>query len=71
MGADNEGSATGMSRATKLKVEDPPAEDGGWAGIPSLSLQQLWFSIQRREWSSLVAVPGDRDMSVMDFVKRL
>ena len=60
-----------MSRATKLKVEDAPAEDTAWAGIPSLSLQQLWFSIQRREWSSLVAVPADRDMPVMDFVKPL
>jgi hypothetical protein len=71
MGADKEGSATGMSRATKLKVEDRLEEDGAWAGIPSLSLQQLWFSIQRHEWSSLVAVPADRDMPVMDFVKPL
>ena len=60
-----------MSRATKFKVEDAPAEGVAWAGIPSLSLQQLWFSIQRREWSILVAVPADRDMAVMDFVKPL
>jgi hypothetical protein len=60
-----------MSRATKLKVEDAPAEDTAWAGIPSLSLQQLWFSLQRREWSSLIAVPADRGMSLMDFVQPL
>jgi hypothetical protein len=60
-----------MSRATKLKVEDAPAEDTAWAGIPSLSLQQLWFSLQRREWSSLVAVPADRGMSLMDFARPL
>ena len=60
-----------MSRATKVKVEESPAEDPAWAGIPSLPLQQLWFSLQRREWSTLVAVPGDRDSSVMDFGRPL
>jgi hypothetical protein len=60
-----------MSRATKVKVEESPGEDSAWAGIPSLSLQQLWFSLQRREWSTLVAVPGDRDSSVMDFGRPL
>jgi hypothetical protein len=71
MGADDESSATGMSRATKFKVEDSSAEHPAWAGIPSLSLQQLWFSLQRREWSTLVAVPADRDMAVMDFGRPL
>jgi hypothetical protein len=65
MGADNEG------RATKLKPEDSPTEAPPWPGIPSLSMQQLWFSLQRREWSTLVAVPADRNMSVMDFVRPL
>jgi hypothetical protein len=60
-----------MSRATKIKADDAPAEESAWAGIPSLSLQQLWFSLQRREWSSLVAVPADRGLSVMDFVRPL
>lgn len=60
-----------MSRATKIKAEDVPSEESSWAGIPSLSMQQLWFSLQRREWSSLVAVPADRDLSVMDFVRPL
>lgn len=71
MAADNEGGATGMTRATKRTPEDSPAGDAGWAGIPSLSLQQLWFSLQRREWSTLVAVPADRDVSVMDFGRPL
>ena len=71
MGADSDGNAIGMSRATKFKPEDSPTEDAAWAGIPSLSLQQLWFSLQRREWSTLVAVPADRDMSVMDFGRPL
>src|SRR5262249_8846619 len=60
-----------MSRATKIFQEDRPAEDSGWAGIPSLSLQQLWFSLQRREWSTLVVVPADPEMSVMDFGRPL
>src|SRR5215468_4457937 len=65
MGVDNEG------RATKLKPEESPTEASAWAGIPSLSLQQLWFSLQRREWSTLVVVPADREMSVMDFGRPL
>jgi len=60
-----------MSRATKVTEEESPAEDSAWAGIPSLPLQQLWFSLQRREWSTLVAVPGDRDSSVMEFGRPL
>jgi hypothetical protein len=60
-----------MSGATKIEPEDSPTDAPAWAGIPSLSLQQLWFSLQRREWSSLVAVPADRDMSVMDFGRPL
>ena len=70
-GANNEGSAAGMSRAPKIEPEDAPTEDPVWAGIPSLSLQQLWFSLQRREWSTLVAIPADRNQSVMDFVRPL
>lgn len=46
----------------------PRAEEKTWAEIPSLSLQQLWFSLQRAQWSSLVAVPADRNLSIMDFV---
>jgi len=65
MGVDNEG------RATKLKPEESPTEASAWAGIPSLSLQQLWFSLQRRDWSTLVVVPADRNMPVMDFVRPL
>src|SRR5215470_558378 len=61
-----------MSRApTKLQPEDSPAEEPVRAGIPSLSLQQLWFSLQRREWSTLVAIPADRNLPVMDFVRPL
>jgi len=67
----DKGSAAGMSQAPKVKLEDSPGEEAAWAGIPSLSLQQLWFSLQRREWSTLVAVPADREMSVMNFVRPL
>jgi hypothetical protein len=71
MGADSNGNVTGMSQATRIKLEDSPTEDSGWAGIPSLSMQQLWFSLQRREWSTLVVVPADREMSVTDFGRPL
>jgi len=70
MGADNEGGA-GTSRVAKIQPQESPAEGPAWAGIPSLSMQQLWFSLQRREWSSLVIIPADRDMSVMDFGRPL
>jgi len=60
-----------MSQATKTKPEDSPGEAPAWAGIPSLSLQQLWFSLQRHEWSSLVLVPADKGISVMDFARPL
>ena len=60
-----------MTRASKVKREDASAEDAAWAGIPSLSMQQLWFSLQRHEWSTLVAVPADRETSVMDFGRPL
>jgi hypothetical protein len=60
-----------MSRATKIKSEDMPAQQAAWAGIPSLSLQQLWFSLQRREWTSLVAVPADRNIPTIEFVRPL
>ena len=60
-----------MDRATKIKQEESDPQNSAWAGIPSLPLQQLWFSLQRREWSTLVAVPADRDTSVMDFGRPL
>src|SRR5262249_439840 len=69
--AANPGSDPTMSRATKVKGEESPAEDAAWAGIPSLSMQQLWFSLQRHEWSSLVVVPADRETSVMGFGRPL
>jgi hypothetical protein len=72
MGADSNGNARGMSRATKVKLADDESTEGQtWAGIPSLSMQQLWFSLQRREWSTLVAIPADRETSVMDFGRPL
>jgi len=60
-----------MSQATPFKLDQAPAEGSAWAGIPSLSLQQLWFALQRLEWASLVLVPGDENLSVIDFGRPL
>jgi hypothetical protein len=72
MGAESEGNTRGMGHATTFKLtEDPSTEGDSWAGIPSLSMQQLWFSLQRLEWSTLVMVPADREMSAMDIGRPL
>jgi hypothetical protein len=61
-----------MSRSTTFKLADPaPAETANWPGVPSLSMQQLWFAIQRLEWASLVIVPADGNSSAIDFGKPL
>ena len=61
-----------MSRSTTFKLADAaPVETANWPGVPSLSMQQLWFSIQRLEWSSLVIVPADGNSSAIDFGRPL
>ena len=61
-----------MSRSTTFKLADTaPAETANWPGVPSLSMQQLWFAIQRLEWASLVIIPADGNSSAIDFGKPL
>jgi hypothetical protein len=61
-----------MTRSTTFKLADPaPAETANWPGVPSLSMQQLWFSIQKLQWASLVIVPADGNSSAIDFGKPL
>jgi hypothetical protein len=61
-----------MSRSPTFKLAEPaPAETANWPGVPSLSMQQLWFAIQRLEWASLVIVPADGNSSAIDFGKPL
>lgn len=52
-----------MSRATfKLATEAGPDLHAG-SSSPALPMQQLWFSIQRLPWSSLVLLPADPETS--------
>jgi len=57
---------TSTSTPTEKPVDDPV-----WPGIPPLGMQQLWFSIQRLEWSSLVVVPAGPGSSALDFGRPL
>src|SRR3984893_16397531 len=41
------------------------------ARLPSLDLQQLWFSLLRYEWSSLVVVPADEGCSAQRIAESL
>ena len=61
-----------MSRSPTFKLAEPaPAETANWSVVPPLSMQQLWFAIQRLEWASLVIVPADGHSSAIDFGKPL
>jgi len=54
-----------MTRATfKLADEGGPEPQSG--AVPPLPMQQLWFSIQRLGWSSLVLVPADPETSALE-----
>jgi hypothetical protein len=68
---DPDGKARGMSQATPFKLDQAPAEASARAGVPPLSLQQVWFALHRLEWASLVLVPGDENGSVIDFGRPL
>ncbi len=60
-----------MSRATfKLAAEAGPDLHPG-ASSPALPMQQLWFSIQRLPWASLVLLPADPETSAQDVGKAL
>ncbi len=61
-----------MTRAIHFMIpEEPPADVLPWTGVPPLSMQQLWFSIQRLEWSTLVVVPAGPETSALDFGRPL
>jgi hypothetical protein len=42
-----------------------------WKGMPPLALQQLWFSLQRLNWNSVVVLPASPDVSAEDFGRPL
>ncbi|RPH69271.1 MAG: hypothetical protein EHM78_15845 [Myxococcaceae bacterium] len=61
-----------MSRSNIFKLADAaPVEAATWPGPPSLSMQQLWFTIQRLQWASLVVVPADGTSSAEEFGRPL
>ena len=61
-----------MSSAPTFKLADPATpEPLPWVGIPPLSMQQLWFSLQRLEWATLAVVPADGHSSALDFGRPL
>lgn len=66
------GRARQMSGSTIFKLADAaPVEAGKWPGPPPLSMQQLWFTIQRLQWASLVVVPADGNSAAADFGRPL
>jgi hypothetical protein len=74
MGADTDREAREVTHATGIRLaeETPtPADEPIWSGIPPLAMQQLWFSIQRQQWSSLVVVPAGPESLVLDFGRPL
>jgi len=61
-----------MSRSPIFKLADAaPVEAARWPGGPPLSLQQLWFTVQRMQWASLVVLPGDGNSSAGEFASAL
>ena len=60
-----------MSGPTFKLAEQLPENASYWGGPPPLEVQQLWFSLQRREWSTLVVVPAGPESSGMDFGRPL
>ena len=66
------GRAREMSRSPIFKLADvAQLEAPRSGGPPSLSMQQLWFTIQRLQWASLVVVPADGSSSAEDFGRPL
>jgi len=60
-----------MNRAT-FKLADRAGSDTQPGGAPpALPRQQLWFSIQRFDWSSLVLLPADPDTSAFELGRAL
>lgn len=66
------GRAREMSRSPIFKLADvAQLEAPRSGGPPSLSMQQLWFTIQRLQWASLVVVPADGSSPAEDFGRPL
>jgi hypothetical protein len=61
-----------MSRAIKVELAEEVSGDtqSGGSG-PPVSLQQLWFTLQREEWSSLVVMPAGPETSALDVARTL
>ena len=60
------------SGPTLVRVNEEPSADAPiWSGIPPLSMQQLWFSLQKLQWSSLLILPAGPDWSSLDFGRPL
>lgn len=60
-----------MSRAT-FKLAEPGGPESQFGGVPpELPRQQLWFSLQRFDWSSLVLLPADPDTSAFELGRAL
>ena len=60
-----------MNRATfKLAEQSGPDTQAG-GSQPALPLQQLWFAVQRFEWSSLVLLPADPATSAFELGRAL
>jgi len=61
-----------MTRSSKVKLaEEVPGDALPWAGAPPVSLQQLWFAVQRLEWSSLVVMPSGPESSAFEVARAL
>lgn len=60
-----------MSRATFKLADQAGGEAQPGALPPALSRQQLWFSIQRFDWSSLVLLPADPETSALELGQAL
>ncbi|MGZ6124703.1 MAG: hypothetical protein ACXWLR_07070 [Myxococcales bacterium] len=60
-----------MSRATFKLAEETGADLHAGASSPALPMQQLWFSIQRLPWASLVILPADPETSAQEVAKAL
>ena len=57
--------------AAVFKVPENAPEALPWASAPPVAMQQLWFSLQRQPWASLVVVPADPETATMDFGRPL
>ncbi len=61
-----------VAPATTFKLSDDTAPEGlPRVGTPPVSIQQLWFAIQRLEWSSMVLVPAGPETSALEVGKSL